>query len=938
MAPTHVGKKNGGRSIADFFAPFIRRSAPLTNTQSVNTDDDDVIFVSQNPQRPSSPPPKSSQSSSSHASTPRKRGRPRKGDSQTFCQTDTPRKRGRPPKCSHSSSQSSTPRKRGRPKKTESQQIRETKLYSSSVHTTRPKYNVNPLNGKADVTPTKDSPFRPASETPGRTRIAAGVAIPSPRHSLMKNDSTVQEREMGNALSKTFGRGEAEAGVSKDHNSDTLPSLVHAAEETEQEALVPGAFVHDTEERIAQTHQPNEVAPTTQEPSPPTPSRAPQCPPASYSSISTLTTGPASSATAATPSALNSSTSSRRITQDGLKGVTNSDSEDSSSDDELPFRSLQSFGMPTKRKLSVEAIEEPPAKVLKTNNRNDKKRNFFKPFAASPPKKLYKNSLKNLVAQHQKWQEEDALVASMKSAVEDAKRQDEQAKLNDDGGLVNGTALMDAAGSDSEGRERMVMALKRTDALRAKDSYHFFLDDKPSWPDAPFPVDALPDEAWSNIYKTHSARYHACTTGFAAHLAARCPLPMAVTGWMVTQLMYEQDEVLCEAYVEILRASSVHPTSISDTASRLNSIYKTRSLFEYNYVELVPRTGLPPGLKYIMEIVQFCAPMSDNIVPDALPAQTCAAFLDLALINIDERVKTNLDLSMRVSKSIERLLDALPEDAFGKLIPEAVAMIFGPSDLSAINRCRAISALPASTRRGNQLRRRLALESFSTATDRKTSDSQDWPTSILHSLSHHTTFQISESTDYSLLQEFTKVLDIAISAGWIPYAEILPGAPIGPWRKLPEPSEAEKRHNSQIDRIVKRLTGIMAKIKDAGTSHLGRVEAKVAIERLVKRLDFQVRSRVKPAKGVFSERQAELGGFAKQENITKQERPKLAVSFKDQVEVMPKEADESSEDQGSEEQVEGFQTDVRYINEVDEGKEERSLVDSGIITRSDPPI
>lgn len=951
MAPAKDGKKSGGRSITDFFSPWVRRApapAPTTdpepappttnsNTTSGNEggdgEEEDVIVVTQPvsndaPKRGPGRPRKntSSQSPRSSASgTPQKRGpgRPRKSPSNS--QDSTPQKRGpgRPRK-SPSGSQESTPTKRarGRPKKSESQQMRDNQLRprlstdndnnkSSSANSTPRKFNINPLDGKADVTPTKDSPLRSSGETPGKRRIVAAVEVSSPAGK--RKDRTFQGEEMGNALARSFGGREGE--TSQD-----------AIEVEDTGSVVPGAFV---DERQKQTAVSADEPPQEAAVKPPESTALP----ASFSSISTLTTLPNSSAATATPNPLNSSTSSRRVTQDGLKGVTNSDSEDdsSSSDDEDPFRSLSSFCQPKKRK-SVEPIEAPPPKVMKTTTAGAKKQNFFKSFA-SPPRKVYKNTMKSLVAQQEQWQQSAAMIASMESAVEESAKRQEQFKTMDHD-VPDSAALVDAAGSNDEDRERMIHALERTEALREKDHYRFFLDDKPLWSDFPFPVDSLPNEKWAEVYKTPKSRYQACITGFAAYLSSAHPLPVQVTGWMVVQLMYERDEVLCEAYVEILRIAAAFPTSISDSASSLSSIFKTRSFFENGNKEAVPKSGLPAGLKYILRVAQFCAPMTDSVVPEAVPQQTCAAFLDLMLINIDERVRANIDLSLTVTKCIEGMLDALPEEAFNKLIPEAILMMFGTSDLSEKNRYRAISCLPAGTRRTNKIRRRLALECFSSATDRKSSDPQDWPNSILKSLARNPTFQVSEATDYSLLQELTRILDIAISAGWTPYDQIIPGAPSGPWGKLPEPSEAESLHNLQVDRIVKRLAGIMAKIREAGTSHLGRVEAKVTIERLVRRLELQVRSRKKPAKGVFNEgvKQARLVGFGGRDGAKKvgegaQSTPRARVAFKEEVEVM-KSRDKADSGDGCEDAV---------MHE-DAAVADKDLTDSGIMMKSSPPI
>jgi hypothetical protein len=51
--------------------------------------------------------------------------------------------------------------------------------------------------------------------------------------------------------------------------------------------------------------------------------------------------------------------------------------------------------------------------------------------------------------------------------------------------------------------------------------------------------------------------------------------------------------------------------------------------------------------------------------------------------------------------------------------------------------------------------------------------------------------------------------------------------------------------------MVSHLRLMSSKIRDAGTSHLKRTEAKSALERLIVRLEASVRTKPRPRKGVF---------------------------------------------------------------------------------------
>ncbi|KXT04284.1 hypothetical protein AC578_7945 [Pseudocercospora eumusae] len=607
------------------------------------------------------------------------------------------------------------------------------------------------------------------------------------------------------------------------------------------------------------------------------------------SSISPLSSAPLSSQTTSAP--ISTASSSKRVISGGLKGVSNSDSDTDGSDDDLA--DVSTFFVSKKPKLDP-AVEAAPSNVAantaKPSVQSERQRQQavkrkFQSRISSPPRRTF-NKLSSLARQNEAWQLSEAKIASLEQAVADLDRTEKEEEqidaLEQD---VAGDVLLAAAGSDDENRERMIIALERTEALHDRNRYHFFLDNRPQFPDTPFPVDSLPNEPWTNLYRSDLSRRQACITGFAAEMAAYRPLPVAVTNWLAQQLLHERDEVLCEAYVDILEVASHDHTSVSDTIASLSSMYKTRSFFENGSKEQV-RKGLPPGLRYMMRVVQFCAPASDSIVPDAAPSMTTAAFLDLAMINIDEHVKQTVGLSRHVASCVEKMLDELTEGAFDMLITEAIGTLFLPDHLDSLTRCRIIAALPAGTERSYRLRRRLALECFSTVSDRKIAEDQDWLQSIITSLQSNPEFEMSERTDFNFLLVMIDVIDIAISSGFTLWSELHPPQveSTGPFSRPAKPTPAAKHHNQQIDAVVSELNYIASRIRDAGTTHLRRTEVKSATERLIVRLECLVRTRMKPKKSVFGGpvlQQARLGRPAARAPANVEVKPAATVSSSD---------------------------------------------------------
>lgn len=486
----------------------------------------------------------------------------------------------------------------------------------------------------------------------------------------------------------------------------------------------------------------------------------------------------------------------------------------------------------------------------------------------------------------------------MEMEVEESKQRDALAEDQEDD-KFDREAFLDMAIDDDQ-REELLVALDRTEALKAVNHYHFFLDDQPKWPNSPFPVASLPDEPWVGLYRDDQSRAEACVSGLAAELAERFPLPMNITMWFASQLMHETSEILCEAYVEILRVSSKHhhDTSMSDTIASLTSRYHTRSFFEHESRDQ-NKEALPMGLQYVLRTLQFCAPASDGVVLDATPTTTCAAFLDLALLSVDVLVREDIKLSETVANCIQDMLDVLPETSFQSLVAEVLGTLFMPRELSPLIRCRAIAALPCNTLRAYIIRRRLALECFSNVSDREMAGSEDWLASILHTLRRQTELQISEQMDYDYLMAMIAVLDIAVASGFTDYSSLMPPLPpvqtAGSLRfSKPQPlSEAERDHNQQIDSLVEQLQSMMSRVKDSGTSHLGRTQAKSLMEGVVVRLDTCVRTRQRPKKSVFNrgkqtrfEMPASAG--AARPNMTSLREELLDVrKEKDVVEVVP---------------------------------------------------
>jgi len=698
----------------------------------------------------------------------------------------------------------------------------------------------------------------------------------------------------------------------------------------------------------------------------------------SFSSFSTLSSAPKSS-----------QSSSRRVIKHGLQAVTNSDS--GSDSDSEGLAELDSF-MPRKKvkmtppgKDANHAMEipdtlKPARQSARLSDKGSAKGGRATPqLLPSPPKttKVYKHSLASMAKQHQKKTKQDARIAEAEAAVAAAeKRKEEQAVA---ARLLDGKKMAETMAEDSDEGARMIQAMARTEALQDEERFYFFKDASPAGKNDLFPTSSLPNDSWVRALQNDQARAQACLSGFVADLAAMGLLNTKVTSWFGWQLLYEPREELCEAYVEIIRASAEHKQTVdSAKLSSMKGFFTTSTYprdeaetavecvqmtgtqrssqgdvikcvcehtnddgstvlcdscntwqhttcyrpqydgremaenLEHQCVDCKPRKldvgaaqkrlkkilkqqqraassqsseprkpETASGLRFFVRVMQCCAPVAGI---EGISRALC----DLALANIDEHVKENASLRFSIQDAIEILSGGIAANDIDAVYEQIRKDIFDNDKLSPGLQCRLIASLPATSINTHHLRRRLALYLITKSTKHLPLSSDDWHHTIIKRLRKAPKFSTSDSANYALLTSLTEVLDIALDAGFSDYAFLAqpkpPAKPVGPFGKSAGPSPEEQAFNNQIDALTKQLRLMHSKIKDAGATHLRRMEAKSALDRVAVRLEHSVRTRPKPRKNVFgggdlAESKGFMEGFAK-----KVEKPVLSSNGNDQSE------------------------------------------------------
>lgn len=623
----------------------------------------------------------------------------------------------------------------------------------------------------------------------------------------------------------------------------------------------------------------------------------------SFSSTSTLSSVP-----------MSSQSSSRRIVKGGIQAVTNSDSgsADSDSDD---LADPSTFVVSKRRKLTpppgqdVEHAIEIPSTVkparqsTRLSDKGKRSSNVSTPrLSLSPPKTVYKHSLLNMVKQREKEEKTEARLKQVENAFEEAQRKrEEQLKLEEDLGGGMKAAMAD----DSDEGERMMLAMARTEAMQDEKKFYYFRKGDP-FPAKQFPtsITANAPTSWTKLLVHEGSRTQAFLSGFVAEMARQRPIPNEICSWIESQLGHEARKDLCEAYVEVLRACAERATQPYIGYSQLDYVYNTLDR-EYNNLESefnhetaaanessshrdFETDGLPQGLRYVIRAMQHS--WTRHAIK---PLFAAASVVGMMLASIDENVKRHADLQVLIHDGIEHILNAHPDHGvFEETCEFAHERFFGVSawaDLSLQLQCRAIASLPASTERSHRLRRLLAVHLITNKTreDQRQDDltAPRWADAIVARLKKAPVFKISESTDYALLNSLIVLLDIAIDAGFSDFAfrssNPVSTRPTGPFGKQSTTTSAESAFNSQIDAITSQLRLMSSRIRDAGTSHLRRTEAKSAIERLAVKLVDSVRTRPKPRKGIFGgntgEQRRFLSGFLKPVQTNNDESESVSI-------------------------------------------------------------
>lgn len=572
---------------------------------------------------------------------------------------------------------------------------------------------------------------------------------------------------------------------------------------------------------------------------------------------------------------MSSQSSSRRIVKNGVQAVTNSDSASMSSSSEDELVDLESFAPRKKRRLSPPVEEsknditshaKPTRSSTRLSGEQVKKRakDSWQPLGP-PPKTTYKYSLANMAKQSAKDAASEAKIAQAEAEMQESERLEKQRHQAFATSADTKSMMAKEFAQDSEEEERMVIAMDRTEVMRGEEKFYFFCGEPDESIELDFPAAELSACGLSSL-QDDSAWQHACTSGFLATVASQEGLPQQLVSWMHSRIFLEPSEGLCEGYVTTLDALVRGGHDLPDLHFSLSETHPGQTVRDAaGNTTLDGDTSVPLNLKHALTTMAVLAPHIG-------PVNQACTLAELILLNNDERVRNDVAMQLHIECAMHSILEshASAED-LEIVFRETTRQILHASSISRHLLSRAVASLPATILPLHQLRRKLALHILLDGSIDEDIDvtSQSTGVRLLLRLKKHSSFHISESTDYTTLHSLIDLLDIAIDVGFSDFVffsqksqtqhKAVPKSLFGHVTTTSSPAEIS--FNAQIDDIVSHLRFMGSKIRDAGTSHLKRTEAKSALERLIVRLEASVRTKPRPRKGVF-DRPGALGAGA----------------------------------------------------------------------------
>ncbi|PYH45400.1 uncharacterized protein BP01DRAFT_382836 [Aspergillus saccharolyticus JOP 1030-1] len=531
--------------------------------------------------------------------------------------------------------------------------------------------------------------------------------------------------------------------------------------------------------------------------------------------------------------------SSQRIVKDGKEVVMGSDGEDTDSIGSLesPADLFMKFANTNHSPLASELARSDRTTSAKTSmlTRLEK------------PAPTYKNTLDSLVIAAVDDQETEAGIAKLRESFDKAAKEPVHRKGQLHEGILT-SALGD--GEDEMDMQRLLHALRRTDAFDPAKAWHFFEFKEELPPTLEFPAECIKPTSYLRSLKANHSRERAFHSGIVDFALSRSFLPDKVISWIFHSIPMEPQDNIRHAYCRAIKNTNaqhikalIRPDDFRMLFERLGAVPNALAVNEPILPDVDPKDypqAISQHQSLVLSVLDLICGAADLFADDTREYLLNVLFrltLDVTLTNV-------ATISSSIERAIITVLESASEETVDDLMhrictttlstfkdasfhSRLLKHILPEADWIATLRCRlAVSFLidnPSPLR--EPLDQLLSLTRITDILKRDIFDIKKYKG------------KDKPEYDYGELLAITSLLSIAIDSGRC-QAEFAD-------------REAEKAFNARVDVVADRLKKIFTSIEDAGASHLKRTLAKEALETLHYRIVYSVRTKPRPKKSIY---------------------------------------------------------------------------------------
>ncbi|GAQ03840.1 hypothetical protein ALT_1161 [Aspergillus lentulus] len=563
------------------------------------------------------------------------------------------------------------------------------------------------------------------------------------------------------------------------------------------------------------------------------------------------------------PSSGLSFNSSQRIVKNGKEVVISSDGEDTDSiasfeqlEDPLLMLMKPNPTAASEMREAENSIGDSEMALRSQRLKDTKKSSNAKSSKVTVPQ--YKFSLDDLVTQAVDDNETEATIARLKAVREDesSSKPDTPPSRHLNEGMLT-SALGDQ--DDELGLQRLLDAVRRTEALDIEKFWSFFKYEAKALPALEFPQESIAPGTYLAVLREPESRERAFHSGALEFALSRSYLSDELISWIFHSVPCEPRESLRHAYCRLFKHATAdrikslfRPDDINRLFQRLGASPKALDISEPVIPEPAPQNShsreTPQHLACLLSVLELLRGAAELFADD-----TREHLLNILFrLALDISITSNAIVCSDLEKTITAVMESVPEDTADSLLHRVCITAYNTFRDSVLQSRLLKHILPTSSRIA-ALRCRLAL-AFLTSDPARLTEAPDVMSDlkIIINLLKNRRFNINlykgkgnPEYDYGELGAVTALLNIAIDSGW---------------SGLTFPTrEAEKEFNADVDKLADRVKKIFVSIQDSGASHLKRTLAKEALETLHYRIVYSVRSKPPPKKTLFGHFGAEDG-------------------------------------------------------------------------------